>query len=277
MKTIIVPTDFSPVSINALNYAADMALAVNASLILLHVYQMPVSSNNTDIPLPIMDYRELEEIQQKRIEEFKTRMINEKSAALTIATLVRMGSLVDELKTLSAEKKPFAIVMGTKGAGFVQRLLVGSSTLSVLRNITFPVLVVPPDASFRSIRHIGFACDFQKIQETTPVSLIKEWVATFQADLRVLNVDSNKANVRDTAQQSVLLYTLLQDMHPQYSYIDSPEVEAGISSFAEDNQIDLLIVIPRKHRLLETLFQKSHTKDLIFHSRIPILSVHEEE
>lgn len=277
MKTIIVPTDFSPVSINALNYAADMALAVNASLILLHVYQMPVSSNNTDIPLPIMDYRELEEIQQKRIEEFKTRMINEKSAALTIATLVRMGSLVDELKTLSAEKKPFAIVMGTKGAGFVQRLLVGSSTLSVLRNITFPVLVVPPDASFRSIRHIGFACDFQKIQETTPVSLIKEWVATFQADLRVLNVDSNKANVRDTAQQSVLLYTLLQDMHPQYSYIDSPEVEAGISSFAEDNQIDLLIVIPRKHRLLETLFQKSHTKDLIFHSQIPILSVHEEE
>jgi len=188
-----------------------------------------------------------------------------------------MGSLVDELKTLSAEKKPFAIVMGTKGAGFVQRLLVGSSTLSVLRNITFPVLVVPPDASFRSIRHIGFACDFQKIQETTPVSLIKEWVATFQADLRVLNVDSNKANVRDTAQQSVLLYTLLQDMHPQYSYIDSPEVEAGISSFAEDNQIDLLIVIPRKHRLLETLFQKSHTKDLIFHSQIPILSVHEEE
>lgn len=277
MKTIIVPTDFSPVSINALNYAADMALAVNASLILLHVYQMPVSSNNTDIPLPMMDYRELEEIQQKRIEEFKTRMINEKSAALTIATLVRMGSLVDELKTLSAEKKPFAIVMGTKGAGFVQRLLVGSSTLSVLRNITFPVLVVPPDASFRSIRHIGFACDFQKIQETTPVSLIKEWVATFQADLRVLNVDSNKANVRDTAQQSVLLYTLLQDMHPQYSYIDSPEVEAGISSFAEDNQIDLLIVIPRKHRLLETLFQKSHTKDLIFHSQIPILSVHEEE
>lgn len=277
MKTIIVPTDFSPVSINALNYAADMALSVNASIVLLHVYQMPVSSNNTDIPLPIMDYRELEEIQQKRIEEFKTRMINEKSAALTIATLVRMGSLVDELKTLSAEKKPFAIVMGTKGAGFVQRLLVGSSTLSVLRNITFPVLVVPPDASFRSIRHIGFACDFQKIQETTPVSLIKEWVDTFQADLRVLNVDSNKANVRDTAKQSVLLYTLLQDLHPQYSYIDSPEVEAGISSFAEDNQIDLLIVIPRKHRLLETLFQKSHTKDLIFHSRIPILSVHEEE
>lgn len=277
MKTIIVPTDFSPVSINALSYAADMALSVNASIVLLHVYQMPVSSNNTDIPLPIMDYRELEEIQQKRIEELKTRMINEKSGALTIATLVRMGSLVDELKTLSAEKNPFAIVMGTKGAGFVQRLLVGSSTLSTLRNLSFPVLVVPPDASFRAIRHIGFACDFQKIEETTPVSVIKEWVGTFQARLSVLNVDSNKANVRDTAQQSVLLYTLLQELHPQYFYIDNPLVEAGISSFAEDNQIDLLIVIPRKHRLLETLFQKSHTKDLIFHSRIPILSVNEEE
>lgn len=277
MKTIIVPTDFSPVSINALNYAADMALSVNASIVLLHVYQMPVSSNNTDIPLPVMDYQELEEIHQKRIGELKTRIIHEKSGAITITTLVKMGNLVEELKVLSAEKNPFAIVMGTKGAGFVQRLLVGSSTLSVLRNITAPVLVVPPDASFRAIRHIGFACDFQKIEETTPVSIIKEWVSTFQARLSVLNVDSNKANVRDTAQQSVLLYTLLQDLHPQYSYIDNPVVEAGISLFAEDNEIDLLIVIPRKHRLLDTLFRKSHTKDLIFHSQIPILSVNEEE
>ena len=42
MKTLLVATDFSPAATNAANYAADMALAINATVVLLHVYQMPV-------------------------------------------------------------------------------------------------------------------------------------------------------------------------------------------------------------------------------------------
>ena len=42
MKTILVATDFSPAALNAANYAADMALAINADILLLHVYQIPV-------------------------------------------------------------------------------------------------------------------------------------------------------------------------------------------------------------------------------------------
>ena len=37
MKTIIIPTDFSPAATNAVNYGADMALAVNASVLLLRI------------------------------------------------------------------------------------------------------------------------------------------------------------------------------------------------------------------------------------------------
>ena len=42
MKTIIVQTDFSPVSLNAVNFAADMAVAIDASILLFHVYNIPV-------------------------------------------------------------------------------------------------------------------------------------------------------------------------------------------------------------------------------------------
>ena len=110
-----------------------------------------------------------------------------------------------------------------------------------------------------------------------PVAPIKEWVKAFNAALMVLSVDNKKSDVRDTAGQSVILHALLQDLNPRYSYIDHPDVESGLSTFAEPNGLDLLIVIPRRHRLLEVLFQKSHTMDLAFHSHIPILSVHEEE
>lgn len=277
MKSIIVPTDFSPVSINAMHYAVNLALAIDASVMLLHVYQVPLSYNNSDIPLPLMDIGELEAINVKRINELKERVQKDYPEKLNITAEAKLGDLTDVLITICEATHPFAIVMGTKGAGLVERLLVGSSTLSVIRHSTTPVLVVPPDAVFKAIQQIGFACDFQKIEQSTPVAVIKEWVDTFNAGLSVLNVEKDKSSVRDTAEQSLVLYSLLQDLRPKYFYVENSDVETGISSFAEDNQLDLVVVIPRKHRLLELLFQKSHTKELVFHSRVPILSVNEEK
>jgi Universal stress protein family. len=49
MKTIIVPTDFSPVAANALKYAIDMANDIGAQIILLNTYQVPVSYSDAPI------------------------------------------------------------------------------------------------------------------------------------------------------------------------------------------------------------------------------------
>ncbi|HRQ49634.1 MAG TPA: universal stress protein [Agriterribacter sp.] len=265
MKTIIIPTDFSPVAINAMEYAVDLALAIDASVVLLHVYQAPVSYSNSDIPLPLIDLDELEKINKQRIDELKEQVQRKAPATLAITGEVRLGDLLDELKTICAETQPFAVVMGTKGAGFVERLLVGSATLSAIRHLTSPVLVVPPNA------------DFKKTVDEAPAAVIGKWVTTFNASLSVLNVDDKKSNIKDTAEQSVLLYSVLKELRPKYFYVDNPDVGAGISAFAESHNLDLLIVIPRRHRLVDLLFQKSHTKELAFHSRIPILSVPEKD
>lgn len=273
MKTIIVPTDFSPTAINAMHYALRMAEVINAGVMLLHVYQVPVSYNNSDIPLPLMDISELEKINEERLQELRELAERTSPGALQISAQVKMGDLADELETMCADIQPFAVVMGTKGSGFVERLLVGSATLSVIRRLTWPVLVVPPGTIFKGIQKIGFACDFKKVVETTPAHYIKEWVKTFGASMSVLNVGDRK----NAAEQSALLHSLLEETRPEYFFVDSPDVEKGIHEFAENNNLDLLIVIPRKHRLLDSLFQKSHTKELAFHSHIPILAIHEEE
>ncbi|MEY3350972.1 MAG: Universal stress protein family, partial [Bacteroidota bacterium] len=43
MRLIIVPTDFSPIADNALKYGMDLASAMGASLMITHVYQLPIS------------------------------------------------------------------------------------------------------------------------------------------------------------------------------------------------------------------------------------------
>jgi nucleotide-binding universal stress UspA family protein len=69
MKTIIVPTDISPIATNAMNFAADMAVNINASLTLLHVYQVPVSM--TDVPVVMASADELRKSSEEKLEILK--------------------------------------------------------------------------------------------------------------------------------------------------------------------------------------------------------------
>ena len=71
MKIIIVPTDFSPVSENAVRYAVNMAKEIGTSVTLVHVYQIPVSMS--DVPVAMVSAEELHEIAQEKINDLKTQ------------------------------------------------------------------------------------------------------------------------------------------------------------------------------------------------------------
>lgn len=275
MKTIIVPTDFSPIATNAMNYAADMALGINASLLLLHVYQVPVSM--TDVPVVIVSAEEMKKSSEEKLEELKQSLTHITSGKIKIYTEVKMGDVVDELENLCKNIRPFAVVMGTKGASGIERILFGSTTLTTIRHLTWPVIVVPPGKEYgKGIKKIGLACDFQQVVQSTPVQFIKQMVKEFGAELHVMNVDyENKHFKPETPQESLLLHTLLEDVNPNYHFISHMDIEDGINEFTETNNLDLLIAIPKKHKLLAGLFKPSSTKQLVTQSHVPVMCVHE--
>jgi nucleotide-binding universal stress UspA family protein len=275
MKTIIVPTDFSAVATNAMNFAVDMALSINSSILLLHVYQVPVSM--TDVPVVLVSAEELKKSSEEKLEELKNSLTHISSGKLKIYTEARMGDVVDQLETLCKHVQPFAVIMGTKGATGIERILFGSTTLTTIKHLTWPVIVVPPGKEYgKGIKKIGFACDFRQVVETTPVQFIKQMVKEFNAELHVLNVDyENKQFKPETPEQSMLLHTLFEDLNPNYHFISHVDIEDGINEFADKNNLDLLITIPKKHKLLESIFKQSSTKQLVTHSHVPVMCVHE--
>jgi nucleotide-binding universal stress UspA family protein len=274
MKTIIVPTDFSPVSINAMNYAADMAQSIGASIILLNVYQVPVTF--TEVPVVSFSVEELGRSSEEKLARLKADLEHVTSGQLKVYAESKLGEVVDETEALCRKVNPFAVVMGTKGATGLERLFLGSNTLTAIRHLTYPVIVVPPGAVFAGIKKVGFACDFSEVVDSTPAPLIADICNAFHAQLHVLNVDYKSRNFRpETPEESLLLHTMLEDLHPVYDYIEHQDVVEGIHQFAETRGFDLLITIPKKHRLLSGLFQKSHTREMVFHSHIPIMCIHE--
>ncbi len=267
MKTIIVPTDFSPAALNATNYAADMALAIKANILLFHVYQLPLSVSDT--PIVLLSVEEMKEGAESKLLQLKNE--------LEIQTEARMGNLADELEDCCKQTQPFAVVMGPRGHSAVERALFGSNTLKVIKHLSWPVICVPIGKEYGTgIKKIGLACDFREVKETIPVPVIRTLVKEFRAELHVLNVDHNDQHFKeDTPLQSDFLHTAFEELNPQYHYIEHKDIEDGINEFTETNNLDIVITIPKKHKLLETLFKKRSTKQLVFESHVPMMCLHE--
>lgn len=88
MKTIIIPTDFSPAANNAVNYGVDMALAIDASVLLLHVYNIPIALG--DVPVALLSIDELKQAAENNIEGLKKDLEHVTSGKLKIYTEARL-------------------------------------------------------------------------------------------------------------------------------------------------------------------------------------------
>lgn len=274
MKTIIVPTDFSPVSVNAMNYAINLAKDIYASVILFHAYQVPVAFS--EVPVITISLDDIKKQNEEKMAELKQNVEHVSSGSVEIRTHNVLGDTIEELELLCDTEKPFCIVMGTRGAGALETMFLGSTTLSAINRLHVPVIIVPPGAVFKRIKRIGFACDYSQVAESTPIEEISRWVRLFDAKLKVLNVDYENRQFNPNVPMSLTkVHELLKPLNPDFHYIDDPDVEEGLNAFAETHAIDMLITIPKKHRLLDKIFQRSHTRNLALHAHIPIVAIHE--
>ncbi len=119
MKTIIAPTDFSEVSLNAVNYAADLAAAVKAELVLVNVVQIPVTV--AEIPLTEVEYKNMREESEMQLADLSVKLLLRVKNKIKIYSKMLLGSIENELEEICKVKKPFAVVMGMKETGAAGR------------------------------------------------------------------------------------------------------------------------------------------------------------
>ena len=273
MKTILLATDFSGAAQNAANYAADMALVINADLLLVHIYEIPVSYG--EMPVPVNDEVIMENA-EKNITELKEQLSRKTGGKLHIATEVTTGVFFfHELKSVCERIKPYAVVMGSHGTTAAERLFFGSQTVYAMKYLVWPLVSVPPEAAFSAVKKIGLACDFENVLNTTLLDEIKMLVSDFNAELHVINTGKEQVPDPDVAFELGLLDDMLNPLKPDYHFITSENTDEGIMNFAEENDIDLLVVLPKRHGLLHKLIHKSHTKQMVLYSHVPVMALHQ--
>lgn len=273
MRTIIAPTDFSPISLNAVKYAADLAVAINAELVVLNVVQIPVTVS--EVPLTEFEYEEMTDEAENELAELEEKLNERTDGKINIRSKMMVGSIGYELKEISKQKGPFAVVMGTNGAGFTERFFLGSQTVFAVNNLEYPVLVVPKDGVFKGINKVALASDLEELQSTRPLSLLKTWLKTFNSKVEVVNVCRDNKVKAEEVPGSISLQNSLSEFYPEFHFVNEENIEKGIYDFIENAQPDVLVVIPKKHGLLSGMFHKSRSKPLILHPHIPVLAIAE--
>lgn len=272
MKTIIATTDFSPAADNAALYAAKMAAALDAKLILLHVYQLPVAY--MEVPL-IMTEEEMVKVSLERLTNLKEELAVRTDFKITIETEVKTGVFFAELKAYCEQVNPYAVVMGSQGTTAAERLFFGSHTIHAMKHLSWPLITVPPEIKFTSIKKIGLACDFEKVTDTIPVEEIKTLVNDLNAELHILNTGKKNVYNPDIVFESGLLQEMMTSLKPSFHFTSNPDIDEGIIDFSERNHIDLLLVLPKRHGFIESITHRSHSKELVLHSHVPVMAFHQ--
>ena len=273
MKTIIVPVDFSATSTNAAEFAGNLAAFYGAEMWLYHAYQIPIALS--EFAYPVVDIVEMQNAADHQLELLRDETQSKLRRKLTIHTKAEMNLLQLGLTNLCEALKPDMVVIGLSGKKALTRLIVGSNTIKTIFELAYPILVVPSKAEFIPVRKIGFACDYQQVEKTTPVALLRKIVADFHAELHVLNVDKSNTTDAAKARESYLINDLLRDTKAEFHSIEAGEVTDGVNWFVDRSKLDWLVVIPKKHTLVEKIFRRSQTKELVYHTHIPILCIHE--
>lgn len=271
MKTIIAATDFSDAAFNAANYAADMALAIHANLLLVHVFQYPVPY--PALPTALSEGEMMNDTKAS-LSKLKEQLIKRTGGNLAIESRFTAGAFFPELKSICGEVKPYAVVMGSQGTTAAERVLFGGHTVYAMKNLVWPLITVPPHAGFSQIKKICLACDFTKVIDSTPVEEIKRLVNDFHAGLHVINSGKEEKYEPDTVFESGMLQEMLAPLKPQYHLITGENTDEGIINFVENNNIDLLITLPKRRGLLEKLAHKSVSKQFVLHSHVPVMAMH---
>lgn len=284
MVNILVPTDFSRLSKVAVQYAVRIAGQLEGNITLLHVIDLQQTVRtalgmNTGI-------RE----QMKTLHDKFDKIARQVSEAMSADEIIHDApdvraplkfkishgaSFSDAILRESKRLHSGLVIMGTKGASGLKKKLIGSNTASVIGSSNIPVLVVPEKAEFKPFRDVIYATDLKHLNEELKVLI--PYVERFGSVVHILHIVEEggqvdiieariEAAVRKTGYRNIVtLVTIDQD------------IDAAIENYISISGADVVAMFTHKPTFYEKMLDRSVTRKMAFHTRIPLLAFNKIE
>jgi len=280
--SILCPTDFSPFSEMALQYAIAIARQYQARLHLIHAdtFLPPWQFTAHDVGMFVQQIEEARQATRRSL----ARYVEERTHGIEAEAHLIEDTPTQAILNAAERYKADLIVMGTHGRGGLNRLLLGSVTEKVVRQARVPVIVVreplqeavtaqEPGIPHKILCPVNFTqTAYEALQLATSMA------AQFDARLTVLVAEEDKQKKPSTPEEirkrlcAGVSEETLSRCHLEMTVRQGNAAEE-IIRHAQEEKTDLIIIGGQRTTFFEGIVMGSTTVRVMRHAPCPVLIV----
>ncbi|WP_025762661.1 universal stress protein [Dyadobacter tibetensis] len=278
MKSILFPTDFTDLSLNAFSYAMAYAQKSNSKLIVYHSYEP--NAEIQESTKAIYDQLDIQNFRKKKdkFPPFEKLIAESEAGELKVKYVVREGRFVDTLKAYVAKKedKIDLVIMGTHGnKNSIFNIFMETNTVKILEDINKPLIAVPERATFDgSLDNFAFLIDYDE-DEIKPLQQVIAKTQEFGSQLHVIHFDlahSESIVPHMERFKSSLASANLDNVI--FSNIDTIDIKRALTAYCKENNIDIVCLVNHKRNYYQRLFSYSLSEELLYFLDIPVMAIY---
>jgi nucleotide-binding universal stress UspA family protein len=278
MKTILIPTDFSDISKNAVAYGFQLAQNIGAEIKLVHVleiYKFAAGTSEAELIstiLPAENIQEMEDAARKSFDNFLSDILPRVSTTVPYQTNVITGHLVNEMVVQSALPGIDLIILAVSGSQDLMTRFTHNTISAILSEAQCPVMVVPSNFAFRPMKQVVMASDFQK-EELDMIANFLNSFNVFNPQITILHVTNRPVDFRTELKMAGMKQLVTEKTHYHnfdFRLKNHKNVVQGI--IEQTAGADLLLMLKEHEGFFKSLFEASKAEKITHYLKIPMLS-----
>ncbi|TXF84369.1 hypothetical protein FUA23_21155 [Neolewinella aurantiaca] len=275
IEKILVPVDYSPVSVRSYEYAIRLASELSASVHLLHC--LPSAGAVAAQGNIVFDFSagiQLEE--DRRLDEFMTTVLKGVQSDLKAVPEVTCSTtsygLGEAIVYQSEEKGVDLIVAGTHGITDGWDRLFGTNAAFLAAKAKSPILILPPGTSFTAPESICVATSLKEEDRKWGV-YVADIFRPFRPSINFLHVCHPTEGQSDEA---IDLFRRVFEqpydgLEASFTSVYDEDVTDGLFGYLESSQHDMLVMMKTRRSWWNRLFEQSETKESAGKTSLPLL------
>ncbi|MFT4205306.1 MAG: universal stress protein [Chitinophagaceae bacterium] len=269
---ILLPTDFSTSSQNAIEYGIHIARVLDIKHItVLHTYV----TNNAIANQPVISagLPELLQDEQNELNTLKEKVQSALAADVTVTALLLEGKLINIAHDLINNKGIDLIILGISSKTKLEQNLVGSNAINVMRKTNCPVIIVPEKAVWIDRPNIAAAIDITHDLDRLPIERVKNAFRQLDGNkLYLVNIDEdNNHGIHIQNPNIEKISYRFNNLNTKLEVLSASDKRQALEEYCAEKSIQLLVLFERKYGILNTIFHKSLIRQLAFGTHTPIL------
>ena len=281
ITSILVPTDFSSVALNAYKYALHLADELGASVDLL--YAIPLSAVSPDYGTLVDTLLvKLEEDARREMDDFMARGLAAVAGDLkgvpAVASFVELNDLRSALGRHVRQQHNQLLVMGTAGKRDGWEDFLGTNASHLITYAPCPVLVVPPRAAYKPIAAVCFATDLHDVA-TFQAGRLLHSLRPYRPRLHFLHVRQDKHERTDYDLDLLREVFDRPEAGLRATFADRPaeDLVGALFSYAAEHDCAWVVMHRPDRSWFRRLLIKSSTGEAVKRARLPLLILSAED